>query len=167
MLLSCPATAAPASASRSATARPIPRDAPVTSATLPANAPVMRTKGNVVELVPMQWSFPASRPGARPVFNFRGEGRKFRKDDRVIIPASGFYEFTGAKSPKNKWLFTLNDAPMMGIAGIWRLIGGKEMFTMLTVDPGPDLEGFHDRQVVVLPPRDCRPGSMPMRPSRI
>ena len=72
-------------------------------------APAMRTKGNVVELAPMQWSFPASRPGARPVFNFRGEGRKFQKEDRVIIPASGFYEFTGTKSPKNKWLFT--DAP--------------------------------------------------------
>ncbi len=117
-------------------------------------APVMRTKGNVVELAPMKWSFPASRPGARPVFNFRGEGRKFQKEDRVIIPASGFYEFTGAKSPKNKWLFTLNDAPMMGIAGIWRSIGDKEMFMMLTVGPGPDLEDFHDRQVVVLPPRD-------------
>jgi len=61
-------------------------------------APVMRTKGNVVELAPMQWSFPASRPGARPVFNFRGEGRKFRKDDRVIIPASGFYEFTAPRA---------------------------------------------------------------------
>jgi hypothetical protein len=32
---------------------------------------------------------------------------------------------------------------MMGIAGIWRSIGDKEMFTMLTVDPG---------QVVVLAP---------------
>lgn len=117
-------------------------------------APVMRTKGNVVDLVPMRWSFPASRPGARPVFNFRGEGRKFHKDQRVIIPASGFYEYTGSQSPKYKWLFTLNDAPMMGIAGIWRQIKGKEMFTMLTVDPGPDLQGFHDRQVVVLPPLD-------------
>jgi putative SOS response-associated peptidase YedK len=117
-------------------------------------APVMRTRGNVVELVPMRWSFPASRPAARPVFNFRGEGRRFDKDDRIIIPASGFYEFTGTKSPKSKWLFALKGTPMMGIAGIGRMADGRERFTMLTVDPGPDLEGFHDRQVVVLPPRD-------------
>ena len=39
------------------------------------------------------------------------EASKYRSGglDRVIIPASGFYEFTGTKSPKNKWLFT--DAP--------------------------------------------------------
>lgn len=119
-------------------------------------APVMRTAGNVVALTQMRWSFPAARPGGKPVFNFRSEGRSFAKDQRVLIPASGFFEFMGTRTPKSKLLFTLNDAPFMGIAGIWRAGTGNEpsTFTMLTCPPGPDIERYHDRQVVVLRPED-------------
>ncbi len=41
-------------------------------------APVMRAAGEgVVELAPMRFGFPAPRPKASPVFNFRSEGRRF------------------------------------------------------------------------------------------
>jgi hypothetical protein len=40
--------------------------------------PVMRAAGNVIELVPMNFSFPPSGRGG-PVFNFRSEGRHFDK----------------------------------------------------------------------------------------
>jgi len=119
-------------------------------------APVMRVSGNVVGLSPMRWSFPAARPGGKPAFNFRSEGRRFATDQRCIIPASAFFEFTGTKSPKSKWRFTLASGDPIGIAGIWRPGGGDgpELFTMLTTSPGPDIEPYHDRQIVVLPPRD-------------
>lgn len=117
--------------------------------------PVMRAAGNVIELVPMNFSFPPSRRGG-PVFNFRSEGRHFDKSNRSLIPASAFFEFTGKKYPKAKHRFTLNGAPFLAIAGIWREGQGTAppAFTMLTTSPGPDVEPYHSRQIVVLRPED-------------
>ncbi|CAN7726803.1 SOS response-associated peptidase [Mesorhizobium sp. LjRoot246] len=119
-------------------------------------APVMRAAGNSVELVSMNFSFPPSGPKGGPVFNFRSEGRSFANSNRCLIPASGFFEFTGKKYPKTKHRFTLNGAPFMAIAGIWREGQGNHpsAFTMLTTEPGPDIAPFHNRQVVVLRPVD-------------
>jgi putative SOS response-associated peptidase YedK len=116
--------------------------------------PVMRASGNVVELVPMQFGFPPPAPKRPPVFNFRSEGRRFAESNRCLIPASAFFEFTGTKYPKTKHRFTLNDAPFMAIAGLWRPAenGKAESFTMLTTEPGPDVKPIHDRQIVVLRP---------------
>jgi putative SOS response-associated peptidase YedK len=86
-------------------------------------APVMRAAGNGIELASMRFGFPPPRPKAAPVFNFRSEKRDFSKSNRCLIPASGFYEFTGEKSPKTKYRFSLAGAPFLAIAGIWR--GGR------------------------------------------
>jgi putative SOS response-associated peptidase YedK len=119
-------------------------------------APVIRAAGNSVELVAMRWSFPPARPGGKPVFNFRSEGRRFRESKRCLIPATAFFEFTGTKSPKTKHRFILEGEPFLCIAGLWRDAEAGELptFTMLTTAPGPDVERYHDRQVVVLPPAD-------------
>lgn len=116
--------------------------------------PVMRATGNVIELVQMNFSFPPSGPRGGPVFNFRSEGRDFADSKRCLIPASGFYEFTGKKYPKTKHRFSLVGAPFMAIAGLWREAQGNHpaSFTMLTTSPGPDVAPYHDRQVVVLQP---------------
>jgi putative SOS response-associated peptidase YedK len=116
--------------------------------------PIMRVAANTVELALMQWGFAPARPGGPPVFNFRSEGRSFTKSKRCLVPASSFFEFTGAKTPKTKWRFTLADQPMLAIAGLWREgeDEGVPQFTMLTTEPGPDVRGFHDRQVAVLAP---------------
>lgn len=117
--------------------------------------PVMRASGNVVELVSTSFSFaPTGRGG--PVFNFRSEGRRFDTATRCIVPASAFFEFTGKKYPKAKHRFSLEQAPITAIAGIWREAQGNHppAFTMLTTEPGPDVSPFHNRQVVVLRPQD-------------
>ena len=121
-------------------------------------APVMRAAGSDVELAPMSFGFPAATPRGGPVFNFRSEGRSFAKSNRCLIPASAFFEFTGAKSPKTKHRFTLNDAPFMAIAGLWREQKGNQppAFTMLTTAPGADVQPFHNRQVAVLRPQDWK-----------
>jgi putative SOS response-associated peptidase YedK len=95
--------------------------------------PVMRAAGNVIELVQMNFSFPPAGRGG-PVFNFKSEGRRFDKSNRCLIPASAFFEFTGKKYPKAKHRFTLNGAPFLAIAGIWREAkgAGPPAFTMLT-----------------------------------
>ena len=119
-------------------------------------APVMRAAGNSIELVSMNFSFPPSGRKGGPVFNFRSEGRNFANSNRCLIPASAFFEFTGKKYPKAKHRFTLANAPFMAIAGLWRDGQGNQppSFTMLTTEPGPDIEAYHNRQVVVLWPQD-------------
>src|SRR5688572_20783686 len=91
----------------------------------------------------LRWGFPGPRG---PVINFRSEGRGFPKG-RCLVPASGFFEFTGAKAPKSKWLFEPADGGFLAIAGLIR----DDRFTLLTCDPGPDIAPYHDRQIVILP----------------
>jgi putative SOS response-associated peptidase YedK len=121
------------------------------------SVPVMRSVGDkAIELAPMSFGFPPPRPKASPIFNFRSEGRRFADSKRCFVPASAFFEFTGTKYPKTKHRFTLNDAPFMAIAGLWREGQGNQpdTFTMLTTEPGPDVAPIHNRQVVVLRPED-------------
>ena len=117
--------------------------------------PVLVVSGNGVELKPMTFGWPAPRPKASPVFNFKSEGRNFADSRRCVIVLSGFYEFVGTKYPKAKYRFALKGSPVMGIAGLWsEADDGKLSFTMLTTAPGPDIEPYHDRQVCVLKPED-------------
>lgn len=115
--------------------------------------PVLRAAGNGAELVLMRFGWPAPRPKAAPVFNFRSDGRHFDGSKRCVIVLSGFYEFTGTKSPKTKHRFRLSTSPVMGLAGLWsEAEEGGLSFTMLTTAPGPDISPIHDRQVCVLKP---------------
>jgi putative SOS response-associated peptidase YedK len=113
---------------------------------------VIRAAGNGVELAPMKFGFPPPRPRAGPVFNFRSEGRHFGDSNRCLIPASAFFEFTGEKYPKTRHRFRMIGEPVFAIAGLWRKGDAGEAFTMLTTEPGPDIEPIHDRQIVVLQP---------------
>jgi len=112
-------------------------------------APVVRRVGDQARMSLTPWSWKG--PHGKPVFNFVSEGRDFRRSDRVLIPADGFYEFTTSADPKqklkDKWCFALAGEPWFWIAGVVR-DGG---FAMLTTRPGPDVAPYHDRQVVVLP----------------
>jgi putative SOS response-associated peptidase YedK len=117
-------------------------------------ASIMVASGNVVDLVPMTWGFPPEKPGRPPVFNFRSDGRRFGQSKRCLIPTSAFFEFTGKKTPKSKWRFTLESSPTLAVAGLWREEEEQRWFTMLTTEPGPDMEPFHDRQVAVLAPAE-------------
>ena len=107
-------------------------------------APIILGASNGAELRRLRWGF--VQPGRAPVINFRSEGRKFPQG-RCLIPADGFYEFTGSKYPKTKWLFTPADgSELFAIAGLMR----DDRFTMLTCEPGPDLAPYHNRQIVIL-----------------
>ena len=117
--------------------------------------PVLRAAGNGVELVPMRFGWPPPRPKASPVFNFKSDGRHFETSKRCVIVLSGFFEFTGTKSPKTKHRLSLIGSPVMGTAGLWSEDdAGALSFTMLTTAPGPDIAPIHDRQVCVLRPED-------------
>jgi putative SOS response-associated peptidase YedK len=107
---------------------------------------------NEGDLVQRRWSWPGQNK--RPVYNFRSDGREFTSN-RCLIVADGFYEFAdpveGGKTKKHKWLFTKRDEPIFCIAGIWRDTKDVgEAYTMLTMEPSPDIKPYHDRQIVVL-----------------
>lgn len=114
-------------------------------------APILRRTGNSVELVQLRWGLGPGRPKAGPVINFRSEGRRF-PTGRCLVPASHFYEFTGAKPPKSKWRFTKAGEDWFCFAGLWRPATNEtpEAFTLLTTAPGPDVTSIHERQMVVL-----------------
>ena len=129
-------------------------------------APIIRTAAEGVELIQMPWGFPASRPKGPPVINMRSEGRRFAHG-RCLVPVSHFYEFTGKRSPKDKWRFTKVDEDWFCIAGLWRPVEGKSpSFTMLTCAPGPDVAPIHDRQVVVLDRSQWLPWLDPTTPEK-
>jgi putative SOS response-associated peptidase YedK len=117
--------------------------------------PVLRAAGNGVEIVSMRFGWPPPRPKAAPVFNFKSDGRHFDNSKRCLIILSGFFEFTGTKSPKTKHRLSLKGSPIMAIAGLWSEDdSGALSFTMLTTEPGPDIAPIHDRQVCVILPED-------------
>jgi putative SOS response-associated peptidase YedK len=107
--------------------------------------------GEGAELKQLRWGFP--RPKGGPLINFRSDDRRF-PTGRCLVPADGFYEFTGDKAPKSKWLFTTDNDEigheLFCIAGLMR----DDRFTLLTTEPGPDIAPYHDRQIVILPRRD-------------
>jgi len=112
---------------------------------------VVRLKdGRLVgSMTPWAWRGPAGKP----VFNFKSEGRDFSHNDRVLILATGFYEYTAPAAPKVKLkdqhLFTMPGQDWFWIAGIVR----EGAFSMLTTEPGADVAPFHDRQIVTLAPQ--------------
>jgi putative SOS response-associated peptidase YedK len=107
-------------------------------------APILIGSPQGAELKQLRWGFAQDRGG--PLINFRSDGRRF-PTGRCLIPTDGFYEFTGDKAPKSKWLFTATDNALFCIAGFVR----DERFTMLTMEPGPDIAPYHNRQIVILP----------------
>lgn len=120
-------------------------------------APIVRAAlaPGTADLVQRRWSWPA--PNKKPVYNFRSEDREFGNNatgGRCLILADGFYEFTTHSDPnskrKHKWLFTKADESWFCIAGIWRTSDVGEAFTMLTLEPGPDVAPYHSRQIAVL-----------------
>lgn len=119
--------------------------------------PVIVPRGNGTGVVPMTFG-PPPRGHGGPVFNMTSDYKKggerlvrdFSQSHRCVIIASAFFEFTGTRYPKAKHRFVLKDEPFLGIAGVCN----DKAFAMLTTEPGPDIEPYHDRQVVVLHPSE-------------
>jgi putative SOS response-associated peptidase YedK len=99
--------------------------------------------GSILEAPAWGW---APHGGKGLVINVRSEGRKDPPAARGIAPISRFYEFRGAKAPKEKWEFVPAVNEPLGFAVIRR--EGK--FALLTTEPGADVQGIHDRMPVTL-----------------
>jgi putative SOS response-associated peptidase YedK len=82
------------------------------------------------------------------------------KKRRALVPASGFFEWTGEKGHKQPWIIYPPDHTLMLFAGLWEAWKDTtdpaaewiKTFTILTGLPGKVSGDIHDRQPVILPP---------------
>lgn len=114
-------------------------------------APIFRLRDDRLVAAMTPWAWPG--PGGKPVFNFKSEGRDFSRNDRVLIFADAFFEYTAPEAPKvklkDKHQFTMAGQDWFWIAGIVK----EGCFSMLTSGPGPDVAPYHDRGIIPLAPR--------------
>lgn len=78
---------------------------------------------------------------------------------RCIVPASGWYEWTGAEGHKIKHRFARTDGQPIWFAGLWDRVqttdvGEVTSFTILTGPADGWLADYHDRTPVILDPGD-------------
>jgi putative SOS response-associated peptidase YedK len=115
----------------------------------------------VLDPVPrwVRWSItPARRP---PVINARSETvfRRFSGARRVLVPATGFYEWH--RSPAGKWPYYIHPPgtgpwTMAGILRTWTDAAGVSYAgaAVLTTEPNSAVATLHDRMPVIIPPAD-------------
>ncbi|HEV8190185.1 MAG TPA: SOS response-associated peptidase [Ktedonobacterales bacterium] len=99
-------------------------------------------------------------------FNAREEGierkasfKRPLRSQRILIPASAFFEWQGKKGHKTKYRIARRDGDLIGFAGlydIWTAPGGDELTscTIITTLPNKELQPIHDRMPVILLPED-------------
>jgi putative SOS response-associated peptidase YedK len=95
-------------------------------------APIVRKNVKDTELIRMRWGFPkpAIFPGSGHVYNVRNVKSGFwnpwlKPEQRCLVPATSFLEFTDKLDPKTKrktptWFALSNKRPIFFFAGIWR-----------------------------------------------
>jgi putative SOS response-associated peptidase YedK len=104
---------------------------------------------------------PASR---RPLINLRAESagtrppfREAFAERRCLVPASGFYEWTGARDERRPHYFHLPGHRPFAFAGLWEPAADPDSLpgcTILTVAPNELVRTIHDRMPAILAPED-------------
>ena len=82
--------------------------------------------------------------------------REALKKRRCIVPASGFFEWTGSAGHKTPHAITVEGRPLIAMAGLWECwkdAGGTpvETFTVLTTQANRFMSALHDRMPAILP----------------
>ncbi len=101
----------------------------------------------------VRWGLPPSGPKRPLLINMRSEGRSFTSG-RALVPASWFYEYTGARYPKPRWSIAPFDLDFITLAALCKATPDGSRFTLLTVDAGPDIVATHPRQPAVVARED-------------
>lgn len=115
-------------------------------------------------LVPGWWKKPLKEKKFS-TFNARCEGLEqsntFRgafRHRRCLVPASGFYEWTGPKGKRTPYAIGLRNRRWFCFAGLWdrAMIDGSELdsFTILTTQPNDLMAGLHTRMPVIVDPEN-------------
>lgn len=119
-------------------------------------------------LVHMRWGIiPVGRVNARgrpvmeTIINARSETvfdkSAFEGVARAVVPADGWYEWTGKKRKKQAWRIRDASGDLLffaAIADVWAAPGGREVaqVAMVTCAPSADVRDIHHRMGVLLEP---------------
>lgn len=93
-----------------------------------------------------------------PVFNARTEkitGPVWKPliQQRALVPATSWFEFSGTGSTKSAWVLFPDDQRIFCFAGLWKTTkDGQRQFTLLTTQAAEGIAHIHPRMPVVLPP---------------
>lgn len=121
------------------------------------------------EVKPLRWGLIPSwskdeKIGAKTI-NARAETvaekpafRHAFKKHRCLVPASGYFEWTGAPGSKQPYFIHDPEGDLLLFAGLWEAwrpgadAEWVRTFTVITGEPGKVSGDIHDRQPVILPP---------------
>jgi putative SOS response-associated peptidase YedK len=112
-------------------------------------------------LIPMGRTNARGRPVLETIVNARGETlfakSAFAGLGRCLVPAGGWFEWTGTGRKRLRWTIRAPGAPVLAIAAVWdrwRTPGGGEVASLatVTVEPNPEVAAVHDRMPAILPP---------------
>jgi putative SOS response-associated peptidase YedK len=111
------------------------------------------------QLEPAIWGFAPGAPGRPPLFNARSETApvkdSFRgafRDGRCVVPADGFYEWTGSGDARRPFWLHRTDGKLLLLAGLYEASPDGRRFTVLTTGPNATVARLHDRMPVILAP---------------
>lgn len=99
------------------------------------------------------------RPVMETIINARSETvfdkSAFAGVQRAVVPADGWYEWTGEKRRKTPWQITRKDGALLWFAAIydiWQAPGGAEVAQVATITcpPNADVKDIHHRMGVIL-----------------
>lgn len=137
---------------------------------------IVRSDGDV-ELKGMRWGLVPSwakdkKIGARAINARRETVREkpmfraaWKKSRRLLIVATGFFEWTGEPGSKQPWFVYPPNHSLLLFAGLWEAWkdptdpcgGWTRSFAIITGEPGKVRGDVHDRQPVILPPSMWEP----------
>jgi putative SOS response-associated peptidase YedK len=113
----------------------------------------------------MRWGF---KLPDRLVFNARSDSLttsdfwNARLNNRCIVPASSILEWqkTPGNEPRPKYRLSVKGRHVLGMAGLWapwknpKTDKWENTFAVITSDPNTKMSAIHDRQAVILEPRE-------------
>ena len=131
---------------------------------------VVRMENGQRHFALVRWGFiPAwvkeVKPG-KPLINARGETvmekpsfRNAMRRRRCLVPADGYYEWSGAEGRKVPFFIHRPDKGLFALAGLWEHWMGAdgselETATLMTISPNAELAAIHDRMPVTIAPED-------------
>lgn len=132
---------------------------------------IVRMKGEVREAVPAKWglvnAWAKDNKGAARQINARAETldrtpafRSAFEKRRCVVPADGFYEWSGDRAHRQPYYFTDPAGGPLLFAGLyesWQPRPGEweRTFTIVTTSANDVMAPYHDRMPVILGDRDA------------
>src|SRR5271154_249651 len=127
--------------------------------------PVIYMKDGERQIGEMRWGF---KLPDRLVFNARADKLttsdfwNARLSDRCIVPASSMLEWkkTTGDEPRPKYRLSVKGRHVLGMAGLWspwmnpKTGKWEDTFAIITSDPNAKMSEIHNRQAIILEPRE-------------